>query len=266
MVSAVANVIGGGAFAQTSPPVKAGQTVSFVDDFVRVAGNRWDTSHNWRGGVQDCAWSRNNVRVVEQKLNLSIAISPANIISCAELKTRPLYGFGTYEFRLRPISASGVLTAAFLYARAGNVGGGHQQISIEFAGKDTRTMLAVHFYDGKQIHSEAIPLDFDASSKSNDYAIQWLPNAIRWYAGGRLVSEFKPPPSQVGMPEIPSQIALSVWNGRPWTLDWLGPLQLPDGAASAVVEQVAFTQQGVRCQFPSSIVCKLGLADNAARQ
>ena len=87
----------------------------------------------------------------------------------------------------------------------------------------------------------------------NDYAFEWLPDVMRWFANGRLIYEVKKE-GNAPFPVEPGKIHLSIWSGAPRRTRWLGPFVYP-GPLTARFEHVAFTEVGKPCQFPASVVC-----------
>ena len=48
------------------------------------------------------------------------------------------------------------------------------------------------------------------------------------------------------------------WRQAPSTNNWLGKFSYPDTPLVASYAYIAYTKLGEDCQFPESIVCKLG--------
>ena len=173
--------------------------------------------------------------------------------SCAEVQSRGFHGYGTYEVRMRSAAAGGVLSAFFIYAPASN-GKSHEQISIEFVGRDPGTVL-VNYNVGAGNRARSIALDFDGSKSVNSYAFQWTPEAIRWFVNGRLVHEVKAVSGEA-LPSRPGKIVMTSWKGTDADQQaWLGPFEYAGRPIVATIEHVAFTPLDSPCQFPTSVVC-----------
>ena len=245
-----------GAVALASISCEAVASPSFVDDFTgdRLAPQRWFVSDGWRNGEhQLCTWSASNVDVAAGALRLRLAGAKGGT-TCAEIQTREAYGYGLWEARLRPVTASGVVSAVFAFI--GPVHGrSHEEIDVEFLGKDTRIVQLNYFTGGNGGNEQLIPLAFDAATVMRDYAFEWAPEALRWYVDGELVHEVRGD----ALPEPPAKFYISLWNGR--DAGWLGEFQARDLPLDMVVERVAFTARGEPCYFEDSLVCARASAE-----
>jgi endo-1,3-1,4-beta-glycanase ExoK len=233
---------------------------SFVDKFEQFDRARWYISHGWSNGAhQNCTWFSRDVKLRENKVELSLNKEPFldRQYTCAEIQTTSRYGYGTYEVRMRSEAASGLVSAFFNYAPKNQESKGQDEIDFEFLGKDSHSVQVNYYTDGNGNHSRNIPLDFDASKSTNDFAFEWLPNSIRWFINGKLIYEVKAAEGEK-LPVRPGKIYLSIWNGTGPNMEtWLGHFDFPGKSLTAIIERVAFTEAGKPCQFESSIVCKL---------
>jgi endo-1,3-1,4-beta-glycanase ExoK len=224
-------------------PLKAGETApqpatapaargggSFVETFNMLSDRRWY--------VSDAAYKD-------------------RAFSCAEIQTRERYGYGTYEVRMRAGAASGLVSAFFTYN--GPEDGDRRtndEIDFEFLGKDTRGVQLNYFTSGTGGHESFEKLGFDASTTTADYALEWLPDRLRWYVNGRLLREVRASADRP-IPSHPSKIMLSIWTGQGHDFEsWLGPAAYPGRPITALYERVAFTRMGDPCAFKESIVCR----------
>jgi len=231
---------------------------SFVSKFSRLDSSLWAPSNGWTNGdYWDCAWSRDNVRIKEQTLRLELTKEPllGKPFSCAEVQSRQLYSYGTYEVRMRPAAASGVVSAFFSYSFPLPETKSNSEIDIEFLGRDTNKVQLNYLVDGQNEGVTLNDLGFDASSGMNDYAYEWLPDSLRWYINGKLVREVLRQPGKP-FPTHNSKIIMMIWNSSKLN-DWMGAFENPPLPLSAYYDWVAFTKAGDKCQFPESIVCKV---------
>jgi endo-1,3-1,4-beta-glycanase ExoK len=241
---------------------------SFVDRFSSLDAGRWMVSHGWsNGGHQGCTWSARNVQAGDGRITLSLTDEPFDQrqFSCAEVRTKAGYGFGTYEVRMRVAAGSGVTSTFFTYVGPPfGAGLPHDEIDFEFLGKNT-TGVQLNYYGRNKGHHESIAkLGFDASQTSNDYAFYWGPDVIRWYVNGKLVRETKREGDE--WPTTPGRIFISLWAGQGANMDgWLGRFTYPGQPMTATYELVAFTEDGKPCQFPTSIVCTLEKASQTGK-
>lgn len=260
---------------------KAGE--SFVDRFDRLDNARWFIADGWSNGdYQSCIWRRGNVKVGDNHVELTLRLEPelpamadgkgggakssnealkrqARPYSCAEMQSRALYGYGTYEARIRPAALSGTVSAFFTYMGPGlEKGKPHDEIDFEVLGKNTRQVQLNFFHDGKGGNEAHVGFAYDAAGRAATLAFDWRPGALRWYIDGKLVREVVAVPGKP-LPSEPSKIYLSFWSGTgPSMAGWLGPFEPAKLPARMVVEFVAFTRMGEDCRFPDSIVCGFG--------
>jgi endo-1,3-1,4-beta-glycanase ExoK len=250
----------GGAGAQAGSSSNA---EPFMEPFARLSPNRWMISHGWSNGPhQGCTWSKENIRLDGTSMELILSSRAAQgKATCAEVQSKQFYHYGTYETRLRSVSGSGIVTTFFLYT--GPVHGGsrkHQQISFEFPGRATRSTIINYSADGKMMANNTVALEFDGSERAHDYAIEWLPDSIRWFVDGRVVREERAKTGQP-FPALTSKVILSLWSGAGASDEWLGPYEEDGKRRAAVVERLVFTPAGKPCQFPTSVACKRGVND-----
>lgn len=254
LIAAVLLAIPDVASAQSIDAVQGGP--SFLENFSPFNRSRWRISHGWANGPpQDCGWSTFNVKPLQNGLELLITDQGAaqRAFSCAEVQSTNVYGYGTYEVRMRSAGVPGVLSAFFLYSPGGG-GKPHEQISLEFVGKNPGHLLA-NYNAGAGNRAESIPLGFDSSRSLNDYAFQWTPEGIRWFVNGQVVREVNAAPGEA-LPSRTAKMHVTSWRGTEGDQqNWLGFFEYTSHPISAVVERVTFTRLGAPCQFPTSVVC-----------
>ncbi len=194
------------------------------------------------------------------------AEKPPRRYSCAEIQTRQVYGYGTYEVRMRPAIGAGTVSAFFTYIGPPIAKGKpHDEIDIEFLGKDTGEVQFNFFQDGKSAGGKLHQFGYNSASRMTDLAFVWAPDSIRWYVNGDFVFELRDTPEKP-LPSEPSKIYLSLWSGQGRDMvAWLGAFDEGVLPIEASYEHVAFTRPGDPCQFPSSIVCEGAGADKAQR-
>jgi endo-1,3-1,4-beta-glycanase ExoK len=245
----------------TLPPSTAlAEGVSFVDRFKSIDTRRWQISDGWvNGDWHACRWSKHNVRIVDGGLELSLTNVPRGdrAFTCGELMSRPMYGYGTFEVRMKPAALNpGIVSAFFTYTGAAH-GNPQDEIDFEFVSTRPRSVDATYHAKGSGGQSLDVKLDFDPRAGLNDYAYHWTPDKIAWYVNGKLVREVK---RVEGKPftTLPGKLYISVWNGADGLSGWLGKFTYPGVPLVARYEYVAYTKLGDDCQFPESLVCKLG--------
>ena len=233
---------------------------SFVESFKTLDGARWLVSHGWSNGdYQACTFDSDNVAIGARgglELKIAAVTGKPRPWSCAEVQSRQIYGYGTYEVRLASARSPGVVTGFFTYTGPGQQPGRpHDEIDFEFLGKDTLRVQLNYFVGGDGSHGSLIDLGFDSAAVARNYAFEWRPDALRWFIDGRMVREVLVSPDRP-LPTHSGKILLSLWIGEGAGMDsWLGRFSPPEKPLSARFEWVAFTRLGEPCQFLQSLVC-----------
>jgi endo-1,3-1,4-beta-glycanase ExoK len=248
-----------------------GAAEAFVDRFATFNNERWLVSDGWSNGAhQACTWSKKSVKTGKNGIALSVTNEPKGErrFSCGEIQSKALYGYGTYEARMRPAAGEGIVTGFFTYVGPPiKKDAPHDEIDFEFLGK-AKDNVDLNFYvkGDKDNYGRTVSLGFDATAAMNDYAFEWLPDSVRWFVNGRLIYEKSGKPGE-SLPRHPGKIFLSLWAGAGGedTIWWLGKFTYPGKPMVANVEYVAFTPMGAPCQFPKSIVCARSGKSSAAK-
>jgi endo-1,3-1,4-beta-glycanase ExoK len=227
---------------------------SFMDDFSSFERSRWYVSDGWSNGPhQNCTWSSKQISVSDGKLTLSFDERPykERKFSCSEIQTKQRFSYGVYEARFKTDSGAGLNAAFFTFIGPQN-GQPHDEIDFEAITKDTSRIEVNTYVGGKPHHGGKIDVPGGTDKEFNDYAIVWEPNQIRWFINGELV---KTASSDI-LPKNPQKIFFSLW-GTDTLKDWMGDFTPPGRKVTMVVDRVAFTELGEKCQFPDSVACKL---------
>ncbi|MEO1206270.1 MAG: family 16 glycosylhydrolase [Pseudomonadota bacterium] len=252
---------------------------SFFDGFERLSRHRWNISDGWsNGNYQSCRWRARNITLKDGVLFFKLGVEPDAVsltrrpegeadtvertkhdrdYNCAEIQTKQVFGYGTYETRMTSIPNPGTVSAMFTYIGPGlDPTKPHDEVDFEVLGKNTNEVQLNFFRHGKAENDKLVPFGFDNATQMSRMAFEWFPDALRWYLDGKLVHEVKATPEKP-LPAEPSKMMLSVWSGQGENMvQWLGrfdPSRLPQ---QATFDYVAFTKMGDPCQFPDSIVCK----------
>jgi beta-glucanase (GH16 family) len=188
-----------------------------------------------------------NVTTNDDKLILSLERKPVHGKQFAggELRTkRPsgLYQYGRFEVRMKAAKGSGVVSSFFTYRSDP-----WQEIDIEFLGKNTKEIHLNVWYnpgpEGAKNNKEnqkprILQLPFDASVDFHDYAIEWEPHAIRWYADGLLLAYEYTSEKAFPIPDIRQQIMVNLWVSE--SEKWAGEINNSLNSAQAEYERIAF--------------------------
>ncbi len=125
---------------------------AFVERFAeRELGERWKISDGWSNGAWMANdWRASQVDVTPGRLRITLAASEAGSakpLAGGEIRTQAEYRYGYFEFRIRAPRDPGMVAGVFSYARAED-GGKPQEIDIEIAGRDTRTVEVTYHQGG----------------------------------------------------------------------------------------------------------------------
>lgn len=208
-----------------------------VDRFDTLDPKVWYTasyasSHPWF----DTEWRRDNA-VLDKGLNLGLKVTPDGPKghSGASVRTHRPHGFGRYEVVMQPARGSGMISGFFTYTGP-YYGTRHDEIDIEFLGKDTTQMHVAVFVDGK-LHNRFIDLGFDAADRPRRYAFEWREDSVRWFVGDRMVHEMTA--ADGAIPQIPGMVFANIWAADPKISNWAGPVK-PGLTGKTAFDCIAF--------------------------
>lgn len=220
-------------YADTIPPPLHSDRVvepSFVHHFNgKHDEEAWYKSDFYYPNSDHPAWQASLIHFKKDRMELEVRrrrVAYKNIAG-AEYQRRGFYHYGRYEVVMRAAPGSGTVSAMFTHTH-GQFGDPHDEIDIEFLGKDLTRMHANYFADGQQHGSIYIPLGFDASKEVHLYAFEWDPDAIRWYVDDRLVH--KATARDMAIPQAPGRLIVHLWSGTREQYDWHGPPTFRNGA------------------------------------
>lgn len=238
------------AVVMAASPAEARQYIcdAFEDRLGSLDDDRWLISDGWtNGGMFNAGWSRKNARFEDGRLLLVLDDTPSSgrNYSAGEIQSRGFAGYGRFEVRMKPARGVGTVSAFFVYTGPHH-GDRMDELDIEFLGKDTTKVQFNYFTDGKGGKETLIDLGFDAADSFNDYAIEWHPDAIKWFVNGKKVHEERG--ARGPLPEKPGKIIASIWNGI-GVDGWLGRFRYPGTPMKAVFERIAYTP------FPNNQAC-----------
>jgi beta-glucanase (GH16 family) len=164
----------------------------------------------------------------------------------AELQRKGFYGYGRYEAIVKAPVGSGLVSSFFTHTSE-QFGDPHDEIDIEFLGRNTHALHINYFKDGVPAGSFYAPTDFDTSSDFHLYAFEWAPDSIRWFADGKLVHEVHGPEAHV--PRAAGRVMMNIWSAGPASRNWLGPRGFKNNASVVYrcVSHVPLGQTGAQC-------------------
>jgi GR25 family glycosyltransferase involved in LPS biosynthesis len=216
---------------------------NFEDDLATVQSARWLLRNDTFPGNLGLFRPANVFGGSEGGLSLAVRQEQLGVrnLSAAAISSRDSFLYGRFEATLKATNVSGLVTGFFLYR-----GSPRQEIDIEITGNRPARLLVNVFYNpgsegakfdyGYRGTPVAIPLGFDASKASHQFAIEWDPCEIRWFVDGELVhrrAEWNPTP----IPHLPMKLHVNTWPTR--SRDLAGRLALRALPASAIVRNIA---------------------------
>ena len=200
----------------------------------------WRISNGWNNGDhQSCEWTTDSITHDDQNLRFTLTDRKAKTrdYRCSEIMSKKKYSYGRYETRMKPSVGSGINSAFFTYVGPYQGSKIHDEIDIEFLGKDPHLVQFSYWHDGKNHDVNVYKLDFDASKEFHDYAFEWHTDKIIWFVDGKEVYRTS---GKYDLPVTPSLIFFSLWSGGKSMNDWLGEFKY-DGQKNMDVSWVKFT-------------------------
>ena len=176
-------------------------------------------SDGWTNGdVFNVVWKSSNVFYENGIMRLGITEEKASAwlndkevefnYTAGEARTQNYYHYGDYEVSMKPSANAGTASTFFVctgpydtkfvldengdYVLDDNgqrvtVANAHDEIDIEFLGKDTTHVQFNFFVDGKGGNEYMYDLGFDASKEFHTYGFRWAEDSITWFVDGKPV-------------------------------------------------------------------------------
>ncbi len=222
------------------------------ETFDELQTQRWHKDGTWANdGIFRCTWSPANIWTWGGELFIQIN-ERENTIYSGQMRTQKMYGYGDYHTWLKPINKSGVISAFFTYTGPPH-GNPHDEIDIEFLGKDIRILDLTFYVNGKgtdpnwlidpkdskgiieSIMDRAkgqLKLSFDPTAQYHHYAFKWRKDHIAWYVDDVLIAKAQqgekcPKGEPITIPSTPGYIMLNAWPAE--APEWVGPWDQTSG-------------------------------------
>lgn len=212
----------------------------FIERFEsETLSDHWYISDGWSNGDHmDNDWRKSQVSVGPTGMVLTMEKAPAGhpkpLVS-AEVRTLPFYRYGYFEARVKIPRGSGLVTGIFTYAHVdGKVR--PNEIDIEILGRNTRTLEATIHENGRST-AKRIPLPFDSADGFHTFGFDWQPDAVRWYADGKMIFEEKGPAARALV--RPQQFIFDLW-GSTQLHQWVGQFDRSAGPWKLEIACVAY--------------------------
>lgn len=218
---------------EAAPPAENGDPViTLMGDTLNE--NAWYVSrHENNKGFYGADWKRENITNVSEGTALSLKrdATSAQGFTASEIKSRKIYGYGTYEAVMRPARGSGIVSAFFTYTGPYS-GNPHDEIDFEFLGADLTKVHVNYWRGGKTGDSAVIDLGFDAGDAPHLYTFEWREGSIVWKVDGQVIHQTIAEDPMV--PVTFGQVHFSTWTGRGTMLSWHGEQTFEDGAQTEI--------------------------------
>jgi|GEM_PF-2202476 len=155
------------------------------------------------------------------------------------------YGYGYYEVRMKPAQGSGLMAGSFFTYRGVYGQSSHDEIDIEFLGKDPncQTLQLNYYVEGRGNHEKVVHLPFNACQEFHNYGFMWTNEALIWYVDGqevhRVVENFNTPEHEI--PYRPGKIMVNLWPGTSSVEGWLGRFSYPNRPIQAQYDWIKYS-------------------------
>lgn len=211
------------AFLSLSPVQAQADPVPFFSPYPHIDRTTWYLSDGWANGDhQSCEWQAKSIIAIDNqtiRLRLSDTAGKTRPYSCGEIQSTTRFGYGRFEARIKTAAGSGLNSAFFTYIGPPQHVKEHDEIDFEFLGKNPHSLQLGYWHDGKNYDAKVIDLGFDPSEKFHDYAFEWTPKSITWFADGH---EIYTTSGEHPLPRNPQKLFFSLWSGSDIEDDWLG--------------------------------------------
>ena len=213
-----------------------------VADFSTGENESFFASNGWCNGEPfNVTWSKKNVKYEDSVAKLFITEKEEENAEIpyygGELRSKDHYHYGDYEITMKVEPKKGTCTSFFVYTgpseydENGNPNP-HDEVDIEFLGKDTTHVQFNFFVNGKGGNEYMYDLGFDASEDFHTYGFRWTDSYITWYVDGVPVYRVDETPKKP-LPKTPGRMMTNYWCGTKEAELWMGKYDKPlEGEAS----------------------------------
>jgi len=218
VILAAVLVLGSGCKSPSAENTEAPLKLTFVENFNDFNKVNWQKSDGWtNGSMFNCGWLASHVGFSGGIMTLTLDNTPSSgkKYSSGEYRTNNHYSYGKFEVRMKAAANPGIVSSFFTYTGPSE-GKPHDEIDIEFLGKNTRKVQLNYFKADVGGHEKVIDLGFDASKEFHVYGFLWEPDKITWYVDGKIVNV-----ATTDIPTVPGKIMMNLWPGI-GVDDWLG--------------------------------------------
>ena len=222
-------------------------TTGWNDDLDTLDSQRFQASDGWTNGAPFAVgWRADHATFAGGQLQLRLDDQSCPYgcsgqpYASAEYRTKEFYGFGRVETRLKPAIGSGLIGGSLFTYTGPSDGTVHDEIDIEFLGRDTTKLQTNYYTNDVGGHETLIDLGFDAAADFHTYAFTWSPTAIQWFVDDTLVHTEDG--SRGALPTHPGRIIANLWAGRDVD-SWLGPFTYSGSPIEVSYDRIGFSAQ-----------------------
>ena len=226
----------------TDAPLSAETLIDFADGAnpdVLFESDGWSN-----GDVFNVVWKSHNVHYEDGIMRLGITEESASAwidgqevpynYTAGEARTQNYYHYGDYEVSMKPSANDGTASTFFIctgpYDLKDGVPNSHDEIDIEFLGKDTTHVQFNFFVNGVGGNEFMYDLGFDASEEFHTYGFRWEETSITWFVDGQPVYKVTTEDVEEGknlrqvekIPSTAGRILMNYWCGNERAYDWMG--------------------------------------------
>lgn len=154
-----------------------------------------------------------------------------------QVQRRRWYGYGRYEVIVQPAAGDGLITAFYVYTGP-YFDDPHEEIDIEFLGRDTNRVYLNRFRDGQPLTEPMwADLGFDSADQPRLYGFEWREDVLVWFAGDTELFRIDDPDQ---IPRPPAKIYLDLWAGGKGQAEWSGTAA-PDMTGDALFQCASYS-------------------------
>ena len=202
----------------------------------------WASNGYSNSGMFLSFWKKEAVQIKDGLAALSLYEENNQNVG-SEIRTTQGYLYGYYGTRMKTFKKSGTVQSFFTY-NGGRYA--HDEIDIEFLGKDTTKVQFNYYHNGVGGHEYWYSLGFDSSEDFHDYGFLWEEKKITWFVDFKPVYALEAELPQWGY------IFANVWAGQPSVYSWLGSYEKDDQKYTAYYDYFTYAEAPAQSEKPSS--------------
>lgn len=218
----------------------------------------FERSHHWSNGYPFLnRWEEGAINFSNHGMSIELSNKQQDSekynYRSGELRSHHFYGYGCFSIEIKPISSPGIITSFFLFAGKFDKYEGsnaqHNEIDIEFLGKDTRSIQFNYWTNDDQYQSNnsvLIPLGFDASEKFHKYSMLWSKEKIQWFVDGEKYYEVVQS-KKISTPittDTRLKIMANVWPVDKSLSSWAGKIEKMTQPLNSTYRNLSFQSEG----------------------